>query len=182
MQQLAQRQLALLDRTKELRDASHVATDGSGVRKLDAGPPPFGTGTARSSPSGTFAHNIAGHTPKYVGLPPTVPKRSLPNRSWQQAAVPPSKGEPRPLSAMSSRQANAPAERPASAGPRKPSVALSPAQAMALRREVTAIREAKLQSKPADEPAPPTPVWLYALEGRPVDELLAAESPDGGET
>ena len=191
MEALAQRQLAAIERDRSL-DCSNVADAGSNSHTRDTRPaPPFGTGTARSSPSGTFAHNVPGHTPKFAGFSSSVPRRSLPNRSWRAGRTTGGREEAqaRPLQQVSPRQANAkdagaqPTRRPASAGPR---ISISPAHAMALRREVTAIRAAKMQQPQPQaqhqHPGQPAPNelsvpahdtrWLYSLHGQRVDELI----------
>ena len=192
MQALAQRQLAAIERDRTL-DCSNLADAGSNSHTRDTRPaPPFGTGTARSSPSGTFAHNVPGHTPKYVGFSSSVPRRSLPNRSWKAGRTTGGRedAQAQPLQQVSPRQANAkdvgaqPTRRPASAGPR---INISPAHAMALRREVTALRAAKMQQQhpltprqqhglpAANEQSVPArdTRWLYSLHGQRVDELIA---------
>ena len=182
MQEVAERQLKLLD-ILSLRDCSHLASDGSkGPRTFSTPqPPPFGTGTTRCSPSGTFAHNVPGAQPKFVGFPSSVPRRSLPNRTWE----PGRKREegPRPLAAVasSSQQVNASERRQRPASARASAPSLSQAQLLALRREVTAIRRAKeLQAQGAQKHAAsphiadeaPAPRWLYALDGDAVDDLI----------
>ena len=205
MQALAQRQLAAIERDRTL-DCSNVADAGSNSQTRDTRPaPPFGTGTARHSPSGTFAHNVPGHAPKYVGFSSSVPRPSLPNRSWKAGPTTDGREEARPLQQVSPRQANAgaqPTRRPASARPR---LSISPAHAMALRREVTAIRAAKLQQQQAADAAAawaqqqllrpgllapyqlsaPIPACdtrrLSSLHGQRVDDLLIA-ADDGAVT
>ena len=199
MQALAQRQLAAIERDRTL-DCSNVADAGSNSHTRDTRPaPPFGTGTARSSPSGTFAHNVPGHTPKYVGFSSSVPRRSLPNRSWKAGRTTGGRedAQAQPLQQVSPRQANAkdvgaqPTRRPASAGPR---INISPAHGGAATRG-HALRAAKMQQQ---QPLTPRQQHLrlqtssrslltYAvalpLHGQRVDELIAefgAVSADEG--
>ena len=182
MQEVAERQLQLLDRLSlqdgphlghqqggphqdklSLQDCSHLASDGSkGPRAFNTPqPPPFGTGTTRSG-SQVWSGNAFGR------------RRTE---------------EPQPLVAVasSSQQAVANAlgrrQRPASATSRASGPSLSPAQLVALRREVTAIRRTKeLQAQGALQKREATarstaeeaaaPRWLYALDGEAVDDLI----------
>ena len=182
MQEVAERQLQLLDRLSlqdgphlghqqggphqdklSLQDCSHLASDGSkGPRAFNTPqPPPFGTGTTRSG-SQVWSGNAFGR------------RRTE---------------EPQPLVAVasSSQQAVANAlgrrQRPASATSRASGPSLSPAQLVALRREVTAIRRTKelqaqgaLQKREATARSTaeeaPAPRWLYALDGEAVDDLI----------
>ena len=178
MQEVAERQLQLLDRLSlqdgphlghqqggphqdklSLQDCSHLASDGSkGPRAFNTPqPPPFGTGTTRSG-SQVWSGNAFGR------------RRTE---------------EPQPLVAVasSSQQALGRRQRPASATSRASGPSLSPAQLVALRREVTAIRRTKeLQAQGALQKREATarstaeeaaaPRWLYALDGEAVDDLI----------
>ena len=179
MQEVAERQLQLLDRLSlqdgphlghqqggphqdklSLQDCSHLASDGSkGPRAFNTPqPPPFGTGTTRSG-SQVWSGNAFGR------------RRTE---------------EPQPLVAVasSSQQALGRRQRPASArAPGASGPSLSPAQLVALRREVTAIRRTKeLQAQGALQKREATarstaeeaaaPRWLYALDGEAVDDLI----------
>ena len=179
MQEVAERQLQLLDRLSlqdgphlghqqggphqdklSLQDCSRLASDGSkGPRAFNTPqPPPFGTGTTRSG-SQVWSGNAFGR------------RRTE---------------EPQPLVAVasSSQQALGRRQRPASArAPGASGPSLSPAQLVALRREVTAIRRTKelqaqgaLQKREATARSTaeeaPAPRWLYALDGEAVDDLI----------
>ena len=150
---------------RSLQDCSHLASDGSkGPRAFrKPQPPPFGTGTTRSG-SQVWSGNAFG-------------RRRV--------------EEPQPLVAVasSSQQANASERRQRPASARASAPSLSPAQLVALRREVTAIRRTKelqaqgaLQTREATARANgegegtngevPVPRWLYALDGEAVDDLI----------
>ena len=179
MNELADRQLSVLEKL-QLRDCSHMADDGSKVlRTVSAfSPPPFGTGVARCSPSGTFAHND-----------PARLFGALPNRGWKTPRAKEVE-DPRALQqvASSSRQANnAPnrqqqQRRPTSAGA---SASLPRDHVLALRKEVAAIRRSKeLQREGPESPRAaamdarrpmPTTQWLYSLDGQSVDALVEWE-------
>ena len=176
MHEVAGRQLRVLEKLS-LRDCSHLATDGSkGPRAFSAPqPPPFGTGTTRCSPSGTFARNVPGVQPK---LWRWYPKASLPNGTCEPGRR--RQEEARPLTAVtaSSEQANTSERRQRPASACAPPPSLSPAQLVALRREVTAIRRAKelqaaqKQATPRTAAEGPTTRWLYALGGEAVEDLI----------
>ena len=175
MHAVAQKQLHRLDRLTI--GCSTIAEDGSAGPGRFSAPsaPPFGTGTARSSPSGTFAHNIVGHAPKFTGFAPNVPRRSLPNRNWTlREAVTGSKEERQSFTAQS-RPSSAPQpRRPANAH----SASISPAHKISLRREIATIRDAKLQARSAAGACSTAnrevgaTQWLYTLGGQPLDQLL----------
>jgi len=184
---VAARQLLLLDRLSlqdgphlghqqggphqdklSLQDCSHLASDGSkGPRAFNTPqPPPFGTGTTRSG-SQVWSGNAFGRR-RTEEPQPLVAVAS----SSQQAAL------GLTAHALGRRQRPASARAPGASGP-----SLSPAQLVALRREVTAIRRTKeLQAQGALQKREATarstaeeaqaPRWLYALDGEAVDDLI----------